>query len=246
MIFYFSATGNTRWIAETVAAALGDQTADIRKTDPESCIFGADEMVGICFPVYACQAPLNVQQFARKLRTNGAFTYVICDYSNFVGHALEHFNREVLPINSGYGLLMPDDTSVLGMSYDDEKSTREKLKTAPERLAKIIERLKKREDHVFDAYEGPDPDAYDSLADQFYANAVTKPFFVDKARCIGCGLCAANCPVAAIAMQDGRPVWVKDHCYYCSGCINNCPKEAIGFGDKSKGVYRYTWQKYNG
>lgn len=148
MVFYFSATGNTKWIAETVAAALGDQTADIRKT-------------------------------------------------------------------------------------------------APKRLEKIIDRLKKREDHVIDAYEGPDPDAYDTLADQFYANAVTEPFYVDNNLCVGCELCARNCPASAIEMQNNRPVWIKDHCYYCSGCINNCPKEAIGFGDQSQGVYRYTWKKYN-
>jgi NAD-dependent dihydropyrimidine dehydrogenase PreA subunit/flavodoxin len=245
MIFYFSATGNTKWIAETIAAALGDQTADIRNTDPESCVFGDDEMVGICFPVYACQAPPNVQRFASKLKPNGAFTYAVCNYSNFAGHALEHFSSEVLHINSGYGLLMPDDTSVMGYTFDDEESTREKLKTAPERLEKIIDRIKKRESDVFDADEGPDPDAYDTLADTFYPAAVTEPFFVDNDLCIGCGLCAKNCPVSAIEMRDDRPVWVKDHCYYCSGCINNCPKEAIGFGDKSEGVYRYTWKKYN-
>lgn len=245
MIFYFSATGNTKWIAESAAAVLHDTAVDLRTADPAAYSFSRTDRLGICFPVYACQAPLNVQAFAHKLRPEGAYTFAICDYSNFTGHALEQFSREVLPLDSGWGLLMPDNTSVLGYTYDDEASTREKLRTAPARLQAILEHIKKREKGILDAYEGPDPDAFDTLAEKFYAGALTSPFTVSTEKCISCGLCQRNCPVQAIVMENGHPVWQKDHCYLCSACINNCPAEAIEYGDKSQGVYRYTWTKYN-
>ena len=42
----------------------------------------------------------------------------------------------------------------------------------------------------------------------------------------GCGLCAKKCPVQAIEMRDGKPVWVKDKCVMCLGCLHRCPKYA--------------------
>ena len=39
MIFYFSATGNTKWIAETIAKGLGEETADILRSDPTAYSF---------------------------------------------------------------------------------------------------------------------------------------------------------------------------------------------------------------
>ncbi|WP_347176327.1 EFR1 family ferrodoxin [Galactobacillus timonensis] len=49
--------------------------------------------------------------------------------------------------------------------------------------------------------------------------------------CVGCGLCARKCPVQAIAMQDGHPVWVKEKCVMCLGCLQRCPKAAIQYGN---------------
>jgi ferredoxin len=244
MIFYFSATGNTKWIAETAAAEFGDKAVEIRAADPESYTFGPDDMLGICFPVYDYHTPLNVQDFARKLKPNGAYTYVICDYSNCTGHCLQDFDKNVLPIDAGFGLLMPDNTSSIGKHFDTEESGIEKLKTAPERLSKILSRIKSREKGVMDSYEGPDPDSTDFDVHGYFEKCFTEPFHVKEDVCIGCGLCSENCPVGAIEMKDGHPVWVPKTCYYCSACINNCPVEAIEFDDVSQGVYRYTLEKY--
>ena len=65
-------------------------------------------------------------------------------------------------------------------------------------------------------------------------------YFVVNDGCIGCGLCEKKCPVQAIKMRDGKPVWIKEQCTMCLGCLHRCPKFAIQYGKKTAkhGQYR--------
>ena len=57
---------------------------------------------------------------------------------------------------------------------------------------------------------------------------------VDPAKCIGCTICAKNCPVNAISetadkAANGRPIHAIDpkKCIKCGVCASKCPKGAI-------------------
>ena len=46
--------------------------------------------------------------------------------------------------------------------------------------------------------------------------------------CVGCGICARNCPPKVISMEDHKAVIDTDHCIRCFCCHELCPEKAIG------------------
>lgn len=50
---------------------------------------------------------------------------------------------------------------------------------------------------------------------------------VCKAGCIGCTMCARNCPAEAIVMQGNLPVIDYDKCTNCGACEKKCPMKTI-------------------
>ncbi len=51
--------------------------------------------------------------------------------------------------------------------------------------------------------------------------------FVIKDACVACGACAAQCPVDAIQMGDGKYEIDADKCISCGACAGTCPVGAI-------------------
>ena len=61
----------------------------------------------------------------------------------------------------------------------------------------------------------------------------TSHFHVEDT-CIGCGLCARNCPISAIDMVKQKPAWNREQCVMCLSCLHHCPKFAIQYDNKTK------------
>ena len=55
--------------------------------------------------------------------------------------------------------------------------------------------------------------------------------FVALERCLGCGICEANCPAGAIVVE--RIAWINaQRCIGCGHCVEVCPQGAISFRDE--------------
>ena len=50
---------------------------------------------------------------------------------------------------------------------------------------------------------------------------------IKKELCLGCGLCASNCPQQAISMVFGQAAIDQNRCRECYICVKVCPQGAI-------------------
>ena len=240
MIFYFSGTGNSRWVARTLASRMGDKACDLAGLDTIPDLKG-ESRVGIVFPVYAWGLPEVVADFAAKLPQTGAFTFGVGTCGSEAGLALKQLSH-LFPLDSSYSLVMPSNY-ILAEDVEGDSQIRQKLADASWRMDRMAEEIKARK-KVYQVKEGPAAWLKSSLIhtgfDRFARN--TRPFRADD-RCNGCGQCARNCPAGTITIADGRPVWGKE-CYQCLRCLNECPQQAIQYGSKTAKRGRYTIEKY--
>ena len=52
---------------------------------------------------------------------------------------------------------------------------------------------------------------------------------INQGLCMGCGTCAAACPVRAITIEYGRPNIYRDMCIKCGACYSQCPRSELSF-----------------
>ena len=246
MIFYFSATGNSKYVADRIAAATGDKTISITDCCKGDCFSfdEADKTVGIISPTYAWGLPIIVREFLQKLtlHTKPDYLWFAATYGTTPGQtgrfADDILKSKGLSLSASFSVKMPDTWTPI---FD--LSDKEKVSCINERAESEIERIIRQ---VADREAG---DYMKNKIPLCLAKAVhgieydsmrkTKHFAVE-ASCIGCGLCARNCPVSAIEIKDGRPVWLKEQCVMCLGCLHRCPKFAIQYNGRTKKHGQYT------
>ncbi|MGM0509806.1 MAG: DUF362 domain-containing protein [Thermoplasmatota archaeon] len=51
--------------------------------------------------------------------------------------------------------------------------------------------------------------------------------WIDENDCIGCEICANECPVDTIYMKDGKAEVDMDGCIHCGRCHGVCPQNAV-------------------
>ncbi|NMA19941.1 MAG: hypothetical protein GX927_05120 [Lentisphaerae bacterium] len=241
MIYYFSATGNSAWVAQKLALQTGDKAIDMRdflKTGETARSPADGERLGLVFPVHAWRPPRCVLDFVKTLQVpRDSFVYAVCTMGETAGNAIA-FLQKVLRINSAYSVQMPNNYILLGDRDSDLRITR-KLSAAEKRIAEISEAvLAGREE--FQIKRGMLPGFLTGVVGALFNKYCRDRKFVAEHSCSNCGLCERLCPMNNIILENGKPAW-QGHCIHCMACLQNCPEKAIQYGGITKKRQRYVF-----
>lgn len=243
MIYYFSGTGNSKWVAEELARRTGDEVqsiAALQKDGSVSVYANCGSRIGVVFPIYAWGAPLIVERFCKSLTMmEGVYAYAVCTCGDEAGLALKRL-KKMFDFRAAWSVAMPNNY-VIGFDLDTPEQEAKKVEAASGKLESIAKSILAGES-VYEVNEGAGARMKTGFIRPMFNTFArsTRSFSVDD-NCNSCGLCERICPIDAIELQNGKPVWVKKHCTQCLGCINRCPQRAIqhGTGTAKRGRYYF-------
>ena len=248
MIFYFSATGNSKYVAERVAAATDERLIFLRDAvRSRSYRYSAsrEERVGFVVPVYFQGIPSILRFFLEKLELTGAadpYVYTVFTCGQWTGNAADQISallkKKGLSLSAQFAVQMVDNY-VPAFSVPDREEIDRILDEAEEPISEICRAVRARGLGDYNRCKGPAPAVQTAAMYPAYAHGrSTRPFVVTD-HCIGCGLCQEICPCGAILISGGKPAWVKPKCVQCLGCLHRCPAQAIHWKKPTEEQGRY-------
>lgn len=247
MVLYFTGTGNSKYVAQRIAAALGDtlfcMNDRIRAGDTSPVETG--RRLVIVTPTYAWRIPRLVRDWLRSTELRGAEqAWFVMTCGSEIGSA-DKYNRALCAEKGlacmGTGqIVMPENYIAMFDAPQADKARRIVAKAEPD-IDRAIAAIKESR-----AFAPTRRNLYDRFMSGpvnpvFYACVVKAKAFTVSDACVGCGRCARRCPTNSIALRGGKPVWGKG-CTHCMACICYCPTEAIEYGKKSLGKPRYHFE----
>ena len=231
---YLSGTGNTKHIVTLLLSELGGNgiIAPIESEDAMKAL--EDEEIILAYPTQFSNIPYLVRDFINSHASSwkSKKIFLITTMGLFAGDgtgcAARLLRKYGAEITGGLQIVMPD-------SIGDCKA----LKKSKEQNIAIIEKADKR---VVEAAkqmrEGNYPKEGLSFAAHLAGLFGQRLWFynkttgyvdkvkIDPAKCIGCGICAMNCPTQNVKIENGKAL-ASSKCTMCYRCIDHCPKQAM-------------------
>ena len=251
MIFYFSGCGNSKHVAETIAAGLNDNLVFIPEVGRKSLYdydMAEGERLGFVFPIYSWAPPKLVLDFVKKmqLKAKPDYLYFVCTCGDNCGLTEKVFRKAIEEkgwhLSACFSVQMPETyIGMPGFKLDTPENAQRKIDKANDLLKRNIPRLINGE-CFSEIIVGSLAWLKTYLVNPGFNRSATddSKYRVTEA-CIHCGKCVETCPLKNITLENGHPKW-HGHCTMCMGCYHHCPVNAIQYGKATVGKGQYVFR----
>lgn len=224
MVFYFTATGNSLYVARE----LDTNTVSIAQAVHDREHTYSDDTIGIVCPIFGHEMPELVKDFLAQSTFETDYFYVILTYGNRHANAAE-LAAEFLGehgIHADYvnQILMADNF----LPNFDMAEQRTMDKDADGQIDRIRQDIQGRVPFIAPTSE-KDREAHQehlTRMSHMPADAFRRLYRITDA-CVGCGICTQVCPKACYHLEGKMSVWNPDGCIVCMACVHACPTLAI-------------------
>jgi len=240
-IIYFSQTGNTRSVAETMVEAFREnghnaRAVSLKKATPQEAT--TSDLLGIGTPCFASQAPKPVKSFLNSLpRLESKRAFVFATSGGAPGRVL----YDLTSLLQSKGAEVIGGFLTRGEIHYPPPSLIGRFAHRPNAgdLAEARDFARMVSEHVISGWTGcvagsrpdtmrPQGTFYNTVAffckDTFLRQMLPEPK-LDPVRCDGCQWCAYECPMHNISL-DPYPK-IGRGCIRCYRCLTGCPQEAF-------------------
>jgi ferredoxin len=240
-IYYLTGTGNSLWIARTLARELGGAEVISMAGSQENPV--ETQTLGLVFPVHIWGVPSRVLRFVEGLKgSRPDYLFAVAVNAGQVANTLVQLkkvlSRNGLRLSAGFEIPLPSNYIPWGGPGPKEKQNT-RFESARQKMSKIAGIIKGKEKGPIE--KGP---LWQRVLFSFFYRMsfsqvpkMDRKFWVD-AKCDGCAVCSKVCPSENITIKVGKPTW-NHRCEQCFACLQWCPKEAIQYGKKTPRYERY-------
>ncbi len=259
-VFYFSGTGNTWWVSETLARGLNEKGISasaysiekITLLEARRIIEGCD-LIGFGFPTHGSDLPFIMKKFFQKLSVDKSKkTFIFCTQWLWSGDGAragaEYLKDKNFDILWAEHFHMPSNVCVsvtwfLPYTNDKKKISKTLIKTE-KRIKRFIDiiisqRSSCRGFNKISKFLG----AFQRVPFRYYFNHLRNDIYFEKSLCIRCGKCTRFCPSGNLEFQ-GDELKTKGTCILCLRCYDFCPVSAITYMKKTH--YKKRGEPYKG
>lgn len=252
-IFYFSGTGNTWYIANSIKEELVSRGHESECYSVENEILKDDEELGrvilssdriiLGFPTYGSALPRPMEDFVKRLpkQEEKKKTAAFCTKAFGAGDGASFFSDELeekgYDLRQSYHFIMSNNfyvpVFIKFLPVGDMERIRKRNEKAVSKIPAFVSMIVEDKKHLM----GENP--WGHLLGKFQRNHVkdlivqiNDSIYVENDRCVNCNLCVKICPMGNISASDGN-IEIGNNCCSCMRCYQQCPKAAINLTEKS-------------